>query len=243
MDPPATGRAPTRRAFEEIVVQFEQAIRDGSLRAGDRLPAERELAHAFQVSRTSLREGLRALEAIGVLQARRGQGAGSGSVVEAKHDRLASLLALHIAAAGFPLRDLLELRQDLDALVARAAAQRQAQTDELETLTAAMGRTESEAEFVELECEFHGVIARLSGNAIAPLLLGALRDVLAAQVQELLATSPDPAAARHRLSAQHAEIAGYIQRGDPEAAAAAGADHIRDLASRTAPGAEVPAVD
>src|SRR5919201_1405105 len=139
MDPPAGGRARPLRAFEEIVSQFEQAIREGYLRTGDRLPAERELAHAFQVSRTSLREALRALEAIGVLRARRGQGTVSGSVVEAQRERLTSLLALHIAAVRFPAGDLLEVRRELDAIVARTAAGRGAPADELDRLPPAPG--------------------------------------------------------------------------------------------------------
>src|SRR2546421_4807243 len=86
-----------RRAFEDIIVQLEDAIMDGRLGPGDRLPPERELADVFGVSRTSLREALRALESIGVLEAKRGQGRASGSTVAVRHGRLAGLLALHAA--------------------------------------------------------------------------------------------------------------------------------------------------
>lgn len=223
--------------------QIEQAIRNGSLRTGDRLPAERELAHAFQVSRTSLREALRALEAIGVLRARRGQGTVSGSVVEAQRDRLTSLLALHVAAGRFPARDLLEVRRGLDVVVARVAAQRRAPADELDRLIEAMDRAETEAEFVRLECDFHAAVARLSGNELAPFLLEALRDLLAVEVQGLLERSDDPDEARRRLNAEHAVLAAHIARGDAEAAARAGAEHVRDPAAGVPGGNPVPAVD
>jgi GntR family transcriptional regulator, transcriptional repressor for pyruvate dehydrogenase complex len=243
MDPPAGGRARPLRAFEEIVSQLEHAIRDGSLRTGDRLPAERELAHAFQVSRTSLREALRALEAIGVLRARRGQGTVSGSVVEPQRGRLTSLLALHVAACRFPARDLLEVRRDLDAMAARAAAQRRAPTHELDQLTEAMDRAESDADFVRLKCDFHGAVAHLSGNELAPLLLEALRDVLAVELQGLLEGSEDPLDARRRLNAQHAALARHIARGDAEAAGQAGAAHVRELAAQAPESSPVPARD
>ena len=243
MDPPAGGRARPLRAFEEIVSQLEQAIREGSLRTGDRLPAERELAHAFQVSRTSLREALRALEAIGVLRARRGQGTVSGSVVEPQRDRLTSLLALHVAAGRFPAHDLLEVRGELDAMVARTAAERGAPADELDRLVEAMDQTETDADFVRLECDFHGAVARLSGNELAPFLLEALRDLLAAEVLGFLEGSGDPAEARRRLNAQHAELAAHIARGDAEAAARAGAEHVRELAVQVLGSSPVPAVD
>src|SRR5204862_6394506 len=61
-----------RRAFEEILLQLEEAISAGHLSAGDRLPPERELATRFQVSRTSVREALRVLETLGIVSVRRG---------------------------------------------------------------------------------------------------------------------------------------------------------------------------
>src|SRR5919198_6364811 len=70
-----------RRAFEDVIVQVEEAIAAGTLQPGDRLPPERELAHQLQVSRASVREALRILEAFGVIEARRGRGADAGSVV------------------------------------------------------------------------------------------------------------------------------------------------------------------
>src|SRR5688572_15508990 len=87
---------PQRRAFEEIFFQIENAILEGRLGVGDRLPPERELAEIFQVSRPSVREALRVLETLGVLSSRRGTGADSGSIVSAGGDNgLGNLLRLH----------------------------------------------------------------------------------------------------------------------------------------------------
>src|SRR4051812_46206283 len=85
-----------RRAFEDVIVQVEEAIAAGRLQAGDRLPPERDLAAQMRVSRASVREALRVLEAFGVIAARRGRGADAGSVVTtSEQNGLAGLLRIY----------------------------------------------------------------------------------------------------------------------------------------------------
>ena len=62
------------RIHEEVVIQIHELIKDGKLKAGDQLPSERELAETFKVSRTSVREALRALETQGLIISRTGMG-------------------------------------------------------------------------------------------------------------------------------------------------------------------------
>ena len=62
------------RIHEEVVIQVHELIKDGKLKAGDQLPSERELAETFKVSRTSVREALRALETQGLIISRTGMG-------------------------------------------------------------------------------------------------------------------------------------------------------------------------
>ena len=64
----------TKRLYEEIVEQIRQLISDGKLKPGDKLLAERELADRFQVSRASVREAIRTLEMLGVIDIRPGEG-------------------------------------------------------------------------------------------------------------------------------------------------------------------------
>ena len=108
-----------------MIVQVEDAITDGRLGPGDRLPPERELAQILQVSRSSVREALRVLEAFGVLAARRGRGADAGSIVTAgEQNGLAGLLRIYSTLLKVPLSDLVELRVAIEAMTARAAAER-----------------------------------------------------------------------------------------------------------------------
>jgi DNA-binding FadR family transcriptional regulator len=74
---PAFARVKRVRSFEDVVEQVRRSIADGAIEAGDRLPSERELAEQFGVSRATLREALRALEALGILEIRLGAHGGA----------------------------------------------------------------------------------------------------------------------------------------------------------------------
>ena len=109
-----------------MILQVEDAIADGRLEPGDRLPPERELATTLGVSRGSVREALRVLEAFGVLAARRGRGADAGSTVTAEQNGLAGLLRIYASLLKVPLSDLVDIRVSIETMTARAAAARRA---------------------------------------------------------------------------------------------------------------------
>ena len=216
-----------RRAFEDVIVQVEDAIAGGRLRPGDRLPPERELAQILAVSRASVREALRVLEAFGVVAARRGRGADAGSVVTAgEHNGLAGLLRIYASLLKVPLSDLVDLRVAIEAMTARAAAERR-DGAELAELAAAMLAVEDRDAFLELDTGFHVALARVSGNALAPLLMEALRETIARQMRAAFDEVTDWDATRARIAADHRVLAEAIAAGDPDGAAAAVSEHIR----------------
>jgi DNA-binding FadR family transcriptional regulator len=227
-----------RRAFEEIIVAIENDIFDGRLKVGDRLPSERELAEIFSVSRPSVREALRVLESFGVLSARRGTGADSGSIVSALDTTpLSGLLRMHATLLHMPLTDLLEMREGIEVVTARRAAERATpeQVEELAAIVAAMRPGATPAEFLALDTEFHLLLARISGNAVAPLILHALRDAIARQVLvafEQLVAAGKWATELAWLVREHAELVAHIRGGDPEAAAAAFGQHVHNFYGR-----------
>src|SRR5258708_273861 len=103
------------RAPEQGLAQIEQKILDGRPRPGQKLPSERELVTVLGVSRTSIREALRALEAMGVIEARTGSGRDAGSVIAGQSTAaITNLLRLHIALAQISLADLVETRVQLE---------------------------------------------------------------------------------------------------------------------------------
>lgn len=227
-----------RRAFEDIIVQIENAIYEGRLKVGDRLPPERELAEIFQVSRASVREALRVLEAFGVVSARRGTGADSGSIVSAENESpLSGLLRLYASLLQLPLMDLLEVREALEMLTARRAAER-ASDEEVDRLRAIIGemRTAREPEhFLTLDTEFHVALARSSGNSVAPLIMGALRDAIARQMLlafQALEESGHWGSEHTLLIREHTRLLDTIESRDPDAAAQAFGQHVHDFYHR-----------
>src|SRR5690349_13555237 len=112
-----------RRAFEEIPHQLEEAIAAGHLSAGDRLPPERELAAHFQVSRTSVREALRVLEALGIVSVRRGADNGA-TILEKPGNALTHLLRFHLALHHVSLTSLIEFRVVIESWAAGALARK-----------------------------------------------------------------------------------------------------------------------
>jgi GntR family transcriptional regulator, transcriptional repressor for pyruvate dehydrogenase complex len=227
-----------RRAFEEIVVQIENAIHEGRLTVGDRLPPERELAEIFQVSRASVREALRVLEAFGVLSARRGTGADSGSILSAQNESpLSGLLRLYASLLQMPLEDLLEVREALETLTARRAAERATPEDfeRLRSIVESMNDTGKPEEFLTLDTEFHVALARASGNSVAPLIMGALRDAIAHQMLlafKALEKSGQWMAERINLLREHAQLLDAVASRDPDASAEAFRRHVHDFYRR-----------
>src|SRR3989475_3438037 len=117
------GPIKSTRIYEEIVRQVKQLIAEGRLKSGDRLPPERELAEKFVVSRTSVREALRALESLGLIEIRAGEGT---FVREMSVDELVGPLALVLTSQREAIGELFEARRGLEPAIAALAAGRRA---------------------------------------------------------------------------------------------------------------------
>src|SRR5256712_213293 len=113
------------RIYEEIVRQVKQMIAEGRLKSGDRLPPERDLAEKFVVSRSSVREALRALESLGLVEIRAGEGT---FVREVSVESLIEPLALMMVSPREAIAERSEARHLLEPRIAALAARRR--TDE-----------------------------------------------------------------------------------------------------------------
>jgi len=218
-----------RRTFEQILLQIEEAIVDGRLKPGDRLPPERELAQTFGVSRASVREALRVLEMFGVIVARRGTGPEAGSIVAASaQNGLESALRLHAGLLRIPTRDMVEVRAVLEQQAARNAAERadDKMTVRLHEIVGGMRAATAISEFNELDAEFHVELARVSGNALLPVLMEALRGTMRLAMLEGFERLADWRAERDHLVGEHERMIGYIEAGDALAAGAAMQSHV-----------------
>lgn len=222
---PAITAVQRTRLFEAIVAQVRELIRDGRLRPGQRLPAERELAEQFQVSRASLREAIRALEIEGLVVIR----AGAGTFVsEEGFDAAMDALARRLAAERESLADVAELRGIVEPQVAALAALR-ATPEDVERMEQVLAEQEQQIALGEsgarADTAFHSAVAAASHNEAVTRLGVMLVDLLAPLRDESLQTPQRSA----RSLRSHRSILAAIRKGDAEAARAAMTHHTQSV--------------
>ena len=223
-------RPPTHKL---VLAQVEEQILAGRLKVGQRLPSERHLVTALGVSRTSVREALRGLEAMGIIEARVGSGPDAGWTVAGRSpEAMGTLLRLHVALAEVSLSDLVEVRVQLERQAAEAAAIRRTD-DDLRELRALVEATRdpriSQGDFNELDTEFHVRIAAASGNTLAADLMQALRAAVKGWMISAFDRISDWRAVADRLLAEHEQVVDAIERRDGARAGELVARHITEF--------------
>lgn len=221
-----------RRAFEDILDQLETALLTGQLSAGDRLPGERELAAAFGVSRASVREALRVLEALGLLEVRRGvEGV---ALKTAPGDVFADLLRLHLALGHYQPESIVQFRAILESWAAAEVAEAadEATFSELSSVVEEMTNPELDpVAFHALDVQFHSILIDACGNELAALALRGCRTVVRQAMLDGLAAG-EWSETLVQLQSEHRALFETIQRGESRAAARAMQEHIETWSLR-----------
>ncbi|MCB5906749.1 FadR/GntR family transcriptional regulator [Streptomyces pinistramenti] len=221
------------RTHELVLESIEAQVLAGELKAGDRLPPERELAPALGVSRSALREALRVLETIGVLVAHAGRGADAGArIVRHPDDALGRLLRLHFALGSYSLENVLEARVTLERSSFEAAARSATDKDLAEAeeiLTRLREPGLAAAEFNDLDTRFHVQVARGSGNDLTSTLTAAVRESVRPLILRALEAADDWPATAAALNDDHTELLRLVRAGEGAAAADLVERHIRGI--------------
>lgn len=160
------------RIPQDVVEQIQEAILQGRLKAGDKLPAERELSEIFDASRGSVREALRVLEQKGLITVRPGANGGVFVKAVTTHE-VSESLGLLLRYQRVSLRDLAEFREGVEGIVAGLATER-AKEEDIQHLKHLLGEAKSHLEqgtsswdaFIQVENRFHTALAYMTGNAI-----------------------------------------------------------------------------
>ncbi|MGJ9411773.1 FadR/GntR family transcriptional regulator [Aeromicrobium sp. CF4.19] len=238
-DEPAGGRSAlalqrVRPAYEQVAEQLRRQILDGSLRAGDRLPPETQLLEMFGVSRSTLREALRALAARDLVHTTRGVAGGTFvSQVNASHVRsyLEASLGLMSGSDALSVQELLEARETLEVPAARLAASR-ATPAQIDGLRAAAGR-ETAHEMVKERFEerfeerktFHTLLVEASGNRLLAMMNEPNFRILGSKFRRSDVSND----VWRSIDVDHVEIADHVAAGDGDAAAQAMHGHLHRL--------------
>ncbi len=213
---------------EAIAQQIMDLIANGDLKPGQRLPSERELCKDFGAGRSSLREALRCLSIMGVLNARVGEGT---SVALDGEKFLGKIVEWRLITEKHDIENLLEVRIAIEGIAAAKAASF-AGEQEMARIDALIGRMKEAVgdakRFAALDLEFHVTLAKASGNALLFDLVSMIRGQLARGLSKVLHV-PD---ALPLSLKEHIAIVEAIRRGNPKAAEKAMQAHLSDALRR-----------
>ncbi|MGE4271672.1 MAG: FadR/GntR family transcriptional regulator [Desulfitobacterium sp.] len=168
----------TRKIYEEIVDQIRDLVARGDLKPGDRLPSERDLVERLQVSRASIREALSALELMGLLEVRSGEGT---FVRKLRSESVVAPLAWMLTMEKGTIIELLETRKILEVQAVGIAAER-AEVEDIRELSAALDELRADLSLPtsdgSSDHRFHYAITRATKNKIMIRLMDTISDLM-----------------------------------------------------------------
>ena len=211
------------RLYEQIVQQIEESILKGELTEGSQLPAERELAEQFGVSRTAVREAIKALQEKGLVDAFPGRGTfvtrGTSNSMRRSLDRI--LKSGETDGWAY----LVETREMLEPEIAALAAAR-ADYQDLSAMREAVEIMDNAARdsdvYIEADLDFHLALAEAAANPIVLSLIDSIVELLREQRSRIFRVAGGP----ERGQRYHRSILEAIERHDPQAARAAMQAHL-----------------
>jgi GntR family transcriptional regulator, transcriptional repressor for pyruvate dehydrogenase complex len=221
---------PQPRAWEQVLARLEQMLVSGEVRPGQRLPGERVLAADLGVGRSSVREALRVMEALGLLRAQTGSGPTAGAMIVSRPTGgMSMLMRMQVAAQGFPVTDVVQTRLVLESEVMRTLAARRPAPDlgaAVELLDSMDDAALSATEFLILDAQFHVALADSAGNQVIAAMMAGLRESIENYVVSGIDEPTWPTTCT-RLRHEHRGIVEAVAAGDPALAEARILAHIR----------------
>src|SRR5215475_13272516 len=214
---------------QRVVGRIVELIRTGNLRPGDRLPPERELVEIFSISRPSLREAMRVLSTLGIVESRHG----GGTFVTALDARtLLAPLDIFLQLSQVNIEDTFESRRIIEIEIVRKAAIKAKRADiaDLKEMIAAHATIQRDpVGFRILDSRFHEKLSSIAGNAVLQRVAYGLYN-MDLHIRRRATAEPGLIAQR---TEDHADIAAAIAAHDPERAAQAMAQHLTHIKEST----------
>jgi len=204
----------TRRTYEVICEQIRQQLATGTLKAGDKLPAERELAVQLRVSRSALREALRSLEAAGIIRNVKGV-KGGAFIQQAEPDRIVQAMQDYVRLGSVTLGELTEARIAVQDVIIRFACERATEDDfcDLEAIVARTKQVTSVDDRYQCAVDFYDVLARSTRNRMFGIFVDSLSSILHEFVR-----GPGYETLQETLMASRARLIGHLRNRDADAA-------------------------
>ena len=214
------------RLYEQIVEQIEQSVQKGDLKPGDQLPAERELAEQLGVSRTAVREAVKALREKGLVEAYPGKGtfitSGSSNPMRQSLDRM--MRSAQVDATS----SLVEVREILEPEIAALAAVRATEENlnSLREAVAVMDAAKRDPDaYIEADLDFHLELAEAAANPLILSLIDSIVGVLREQRMRIFEVDGGP----DRGQYHHKKILEAVEHQDAPGAREAMRAHLRQV--------------
>lgn len=224
------------RTHEKVLAQIEADLAAGRWALGERLPGERALAEQMGVSRPSVREAIRILEAMGIIRTAVGSGPDAGAtVIDRPAAGLGAAVRLHVASGTLPVEDVVATRAALETWAVGRATERLSGASEpadeslaeARRLVAQLDDPSLEvADFVRMDQDFHAELIRLGGNQLVEAILVGLRAAVGSYVTKGAERLPAWEKTARRLCTEHQAILDAIVGGDAAVAQKAAHEHI-----------------
>jgi GntR family transcriptional regulator, transcriptional repressor for pyruvate dehydrogenase complex len=216
----------TSRLYEQIVQQVEESVHKGTLKTGDKLPPEREMAEQFGVSRTAVREAVKALREKGLVEAYPGRGTfimdASPNTIRLSLDRMMK------TGQGEGSAYLAEVREMMEPEIAAMAAARADGEDVAamrESVAVMDGAKEDPEAYIEADLDFHLALAEAAANPIILSLIDSIVGLLREQRMGIFQVEGGP----ERGQYHHKKILEAVEHRDPAGAREAMKAHMRQV--------------
>ena len=216
----------TSRLYEQIVQQIEDSIFKGALKAGDQLPAERELAHQFGVSRTAIREAVKTLRVKGLVEAYPGRGTFiTNGTSHSIRQTLDWILRTGPEAGTAHVAEVREILEPEIAAMAASRADKEAIASMREAVAVMDNSKYDPDAFIEADLDFHLALAEAAANPLILSLIDSIVAVLREQRMQIFKVEGGP----ERGQYHHKRILDAIQHRDPQGAREAMRAHLRQV--------------
>ncbi|MBK6489748.1 MAG: FadR family transcriptional regulator [Gemmatimonadetes bacterium] len=218
---------PKDRLYQEVVDHVQAEILSGALKPGDRIPAERELAQHFRMSRAAVREAIKSLAEKGLVEVHVGKGT---FVATLTTDHVVQSMSLLLRDALNTPEHLQEAREIIEVPIARLAAHNRTE-EQLERLRALLGAMEGQRHmsrsFIETDSDFHYELARATGNPVLEIVSRTLLTMLRSERVFMVGFRDEI----HGAIGSHGQIVAALEEQDADAAGRAMAAHLSHVSA------------
>ncbi len=207
-----------QKVYKVVIEQIKDMIKTGQLKKGDKLPPERELVEQLQVSRTSIREALRSLEILGLIESRQGEG---NFIRKSFHQSLLEPLSIMFMLQESSPQEVLELRRVLETETASLAAKRinEEKLNELYEIINTFKYTTDEKLNTELDQKFHYKITEASENFLLINILNTISAIIDSFISDARFRIMENRDNRETLIKQHEAVYSALSEHNPNSAA------------------------